>query len=167
MLSHSSNKVIAIDPGPLVSGWVLYDMVEETVDQHGIEENNELIEIIEPHTNKWPMAQHLAIERFEARGMPLGESSIETIIWTGRFAQAWLAQVCWVRRREVKLHLCGTMRAKDSNVNAVLGDRFSAGQGMRAAKGVKRAPGPLYGLKSHSLAALAVALTFAETKYEQ
>ena len=167
MQSHFSSKVLAIDPGPFVSGWVVYDMVAETVDNHGIDNNDALVFMIEPGMDKWPIANHIAIERFEARGMPIGESSIETIIWTGRFAQAWSSCVNWVRRRDVKLHLCGTMRAKDSNINAVLGDRFSAGQGMRAAKGLKKSPGPLYGMKSHSLAALAVALTFAETKHEQ
>src|SRR3546814_21052261 len=66
----------------------------------------------------------LAIERFEARGMPMGEDSIETVIWTGRFVQAWRdpASVRMVKRREVKSHLCGSARAKDPNVRQALID---------------------------------------------
>ena len=154
--------VLAIDPGPRQSGWVLFDIEEEKVLSHGIDNNEDIITMIAPDLECWPLAGYIAIERFEARGLPLGESSIETILWSGRFAQAFNAETNWIRRRDIKLHICGTVRAKDSNVNAVLGDRFSKGQGMRVAKGTKKAPGPLYGLKSHSLAALAVAVTFTD-----
>lgn len=152
--------ILAVDPGPRSSGWVLYDVQSEVVVRHGIDTNETLLfQMLCPPVSD---ADAFVIEKFEARGMPIGESSIETIMWTGRLAQAWEGTRYFVQRRAVKMHLCGTMRAKDSNINAVLGDRFSAGQGMRAAKGTKKSPGPLYGLKSHSLAALAVAVTFAD-----
>jgi hypothetical protein len=62
-----------------------------------------------------------------------------------------------VFRRDVKLHLCGSARAKDPNIRQALLDRFGP-------VGTKKAPGPLYGVKSHIWSALAVAVTASETK---
>jgi hypothetical protein len=64
-----------------------------------------------------------------------------------------------VTRRQVKLHLCGSMKAKDANIRQAILDRF----GGSAAIGLKKTPGPLYGVKGHEFAALGVALTYAET----
>src|SRR3546814_13576119 len=66
----------------------------------------------------------LAIERFEARGMPMGEDSIETVIWTGRFVQAWRdhASVRMVKRRAVQSHRWSSARAKDPHVRDALHD---------------------------------------------
>jgi len=149
--------VFAIDPGPVVSGWVLYNTEDERVLAAGVESNGEVLWRVGMST-----AQAMLCERFEARGMPLGDSSITTIYWSGRFHQAWDGPAHFIRRRDVKLHLCGTARAKDSNVNAAIWDRFSGGKGMRAAKGTKAKPGPLYGVTSHALAALAVAVTWQD-----
>ena len=62
-----------------------------------------------------------------------------------------------IYRKDVKLHLCGSPRAKDSNIRQALIDRF--GPGKEKAIGLKKTPGPLYGVKSHVWAALAVAVT--------
>ena len=153
--------VIAVDPGPVSSGAVFYDIWSESVISGGIYRNEELLRLL-----LCSDADVLCLEMFEARGMPLGNPSIETIFWSGRFRQAWTNDTHLIKRRDVKLHLCGTTRAKDSNVNAVLWDRFSAGQGMRAAKGTKKEPGPLYGIKSHALAALAVGVYYQDCVYE-
>jgi hypothetical protein len=62
-----------------------------------------------------------------------------------------------VYRKDVKLYLCGSLRATDANIRAALLDRF--GPGREIAVGTKRAPGPLYGIKGDEWSALAVALT--------
>jgi hypothetical protein len=54
-----------------------------------------------------------------------------------------------VYRRDVKLHLCHSPRAKDANVRQALIDRLGP-------QGTKKNPGPTYGMKSHLWAALAV-----------
>jgi hypothetical protein len=56
-----------------------------------------------------------------------------------------------VFRKDVKLHLCNSPRAKDANVRQALLDRLGP-------QGTKKAPGPTYGVKSHEWAALAVAV---------
>jgi hypothetical protein len=58
----------------------------------------------------------------------------------------------------VKLHLCGSSRAKDPNVRTALLDRF----GGAGAKGTKAAPGPLYGIAADLWSALAIAVTWTD-----
>lgn len=67
-------------------------------------------------------------------------------------------------RRAVKLHLCGSMRAKDGNIRQALVDRFG---GQAQAVGTKKAPGPLFGLSSHRWSALAVAVTWWDTRRDE
>lgn len=152
--------ILAIDPGTKQSGWVQYDPQLKRVHSCGISPNEHVLERIRV-TGGYVMAKMiepltLAIERFEARGMPIGDESIETLIWTGRFMQAWHrpAEVWMVKRSAVKLHLCGTNRAKDPNVMQALLDCVGP-------KGTKKEPGPTFGVSSHAWAALGVAVTCA------
>lgn len=138
---------LAVDPGTTQSGWVLFDGWR--VLSSGTQPNHVVLAMI-----RCSEADMLAIERFEARGMPMGEDSIETVIWTGRFVQAWRSpeSVKLVTRRRVKSHLCGSSKAKDPNVRQALID--TVGQ-----VGLKAEPGPCYGVSSHAWAALGVAVT--------
>nr|WP_307731851.1 hypothetical protein [Massilia sp. H27-R4] len=106
----------------------------------------------------------LALEMIASYGMAVGREVFETCVWIGRFKQAWHApdQVELVYRKDVKLHLCGTPRAKDANVRAAIIDKF--GPGKETAIGKKASPGPLYGVVSHAWAALAVAITASESQ---
>jgi hypothetical protein len=72
------------------------------------------------------------------------------------------SEVRRVYRRDVKLHLCNSMKANDSNIRAALIDRY--GPGKDKAVGLKASPGPLYGLTGDCLAALGVAITASETE---
>ena len=86
---------------------------------------------------------------------------LDTVYVSGRFHEAWHPQrVERVPRRDVKLHLCGHARATDSNIKQAIVDRF--GPSTEKAIGRKATPGPLYGIKQHCWAALAVALTWAD-----
>jgi uncharacterized alpha-E superfamily protein len=87
----------------------------------------------------------------------------ETVFWTGRlFERAhYRARVERMPRRAVKVHLCHSSRAQDSNVRVALLDRFG---GRERAIGKKQTPGPLYGLKSHEWSALAIAITWWDQK---
>ncbi len=150
--------IIAIDPGTTQSGWVTLD--DGRVTDSGVTANGELVERLAGlsgyilHGYARPVV--LAIERFEARGMPISEDSIETVLWTGRFRQAWHSpeEVRMIRRSEVKLALCGTTRAKDANVRQAVIDRLGP-------PGTKKQPGPTHGVTSHAWQALAVALVAA------
>ena len=88
-------------------------------------------------------------------GMAVGASVFETCVWIGRFmAEAFSSSgrdLHRVFRKDVKLHLCNSPRAKDANVRQALLDRIGP-------QGTKKAQGPTYGIKSHEWAALAVAV---------
>lgn len=142
--------ILAIDPGTTISGWVLFD--GRRVHESGNDPNPVVLRRIARAAASG--VPELAIERFEARGMPIGDDSIETVIWTGRFVQAWRSpgSVRLVKRSAVKSHLCGSQKAKDPNVRQATIDLVGA-------PGLKRAPGPTYGVTSHAWQALAVAVT--------
>lgn len=90
----------------------------------------------------------------------VGREVFETVFWTGRFFEAATrrgADVSRQARKAIKVHLCGTARAQDSNLRVALIDRFG---GSVRAKGTKKAPGPLFGIKSHEWAALSLAVSW-------
>ncbi len=102
----------------------------------------------------------MTFESIESYGMAVGREVFETVWWTGRFFEAVArrgANASRLPRKAVKLHLCGSVRAPDSNIRIALLDRFG---GTELAKGTKKAPGPLFGIKSHEWAALALAVTW-------
>lgn len=107
---------------------------------------------------------HLVIEQVESYGMPVGREVFETVLWAGRFAEAWEqsgTRATWslFGRKAVKLALCGSARAKDANIRQALLDRYG---GKEKAIGRKATPGPLYGVRSHLWAAVALAVAYQE-----
>lgn len=139
--------LLALDPGTRETGWVR--MLDDRISASGIIANAELVEQL-----KTDSADRLAIEMVASYGMPVGAEVFETVRWIGRFQQAFRdpEAVQFVYRRDVKLHLCNSARAKDGNVRQALIDKLGA-------PGTKRQPGPTYGVRSHAWAALAVAVT--------
>lgn len=146
-------SILAVDPGTLQSGWVV--MSGRRVVESGISPNAEAL----ARVAAWPHA--LAIEMIASYGMPVGAEVFETCVWIGRFVQAYrhssLAQLIY--RKDVKLHLCGTSRAKDPHIRQALIDLIGP-------QGFKKAPGPTYGVKSHAWAALGVAATALKLQRE-
>lgn len=151
-------RILAVDPGTTQSGWTMLEGGKVT--DSGVSPNGDLVERLRCFGGYVAAGMiqplMLAVERFEARGMPMGDESIETILWTGRFVQAWHepAAVVMVKRSAVKLALCGTTRAKDANIRQALIDKLGP-------PGTKKTPGPTYGVTSHAWAALGVAVTAA------
>jgi hypothetical protein len=157
-LMSSHDSVLAIDPGPAESGWVLLSVETGLPTDHGIADNGTLIDSMRQD----PHAGHIVIEKVESFGMAVGAEVFETVYWSGQFAEAvYPCHVHRLARRAVKLHLCGSMRAKDANIRQALLDRYG---GHDAAIGTKGHPGPLHGIKSHEWSALALAVTFADQR---
>lgn len=146
-------RILALDPGTKQSGYVIYDADVRRVVHSGVLDNGAILLAV----HQWEV-DLLAIEMIASYGMAVGREVFETCVWIGRFMQAAPGNVPVRRvfRKDVKMHLCGTTRAKDANVWQALVDRFGP-------PGTKQAPGVLYGVKSHARAALAVAVTAAET----
>lgn len=141
--------ILAIDPGTTESGWVRYGY--SGVFGSGVTPNDELLHDLQRESD---VSITLAIEMIASYGMAVGREVFETCVWIGRFQQAWHSpdSVRLVYRRDVKLHLCGSPRAKDANIRQALIDRIGP-------QGTKKQPGPTYGVKSHAWAALGVAVT--------
>ena len=148
--------VIGLDPGTEKSAIVV--VVDGMPEQPMTVLNDALLTFLEC----WPVDAHttLVIEEVVGMGMAVGREVFQTVFWSGRFAQAWRGKWDRVSRRDVKLHLCGTMKAKDQNIRQALIDHF--GPGKEKAIGSKAFKGPLYGVKGHEYAALAVALTWLD-----
>jgi len=147
--------ILAIDPGTTESGWVEFE--GGRVLASGVSNNYELVMKLVGHP-----AQRLVIEMIASYGMPVGKEVFETCVWIGRFIAAYGRPLSnmhdyFAYRKDVKLHLCGTSKAKDGNIRQALIDRIGP-------QGTKANPGPTYGVKSHAWAALAVAVTASETK---
>ena len=151
-------NVLAIDPGPVQSAFVIWDggrvVIKEKMTNHEL-----LDRIIRlPHLqtpNQWPNV--CIVEQIKSYGMAVSDSIFDTVYWTGRFIQAWSGATerffDRIPRKDVKMHLCHSMRAKDSNIRQALIDRFGE-------PGTKKAPGILYGVSKDIWAALALAVTW-------
>jgi len=151
--------IIAIDPGTTKSGWVLYN--EGRVLESGVSGNHELLSFLSSFACATDI---MAVEMIASYGMTVGRETFETVLWIGRFAQEWLSEskdrrCLKVYRQEAKRCVCRTHKASDADVRAALITRLGE-------VGTKKAPGPLYGVKSHAWAALAVAVT-AEAMLKQ
>lgn len=164
-------KLLAIDPGDQQSAWLVYDVVAGRPIEWRKEDNALVRKRISTACDAG--CQQLAVEMIASYGMPVGREVFETCVWIGQFAERWrIAAAHWgptptleptlIYRRDVKLHLCGSARAKDANIRQALIDRY--GPGKVAAIGRKASPGPLYGLTGDCWSALAVAVTSADTR---
>ena len=151
--------ILAIDPGPQVSAWVLFDERVRRVRGKATEDNLGVLRLIILRRDMVRPCSACIIEKVESFGMAVGADVFETVFWGGRFAQAWGDDNTLYRigRKEVKLALCGSARAKDRNIRQALIDRFG---GKEAAIGKKAAPGPLYAVKGHEWSALALAIVW-------
>lgn len=123
-------SILAIDPGTHRSGWVVYE--NGRVADCGVNDNWDVATYVRYGASLHPgrngrRVDEIAIEMVEhyGRGMPAGESIFETCVWIGRFVQSAPHPDCVlvIPRREVKLELCGSSRAKDPNVRQALIDR--------------------------------------------
>lgn len=154
------NAIFAIDPGNVYSAYVIYYGNNHSLGQFGKVKNEELRNIL---TTSFSWEYTYAIEMVASYGMPVGETVFDTVRWAGRFEEIIARrgiEVHEVYRKEVKIELCGSLRAKDGNIRQAIIDRFPAsGGGKKPTIGIKSNPGPLFGVSADVWAALGVALT--------
>jgi len=149
--------VLGIDPGPTQTGWCIYLPDAHRVLSCGVEENAVVLKRLQTVSYG-----RIAMEMIASYGMPVGREVFETCVWIGRFMQALALpeSVDLVYRKDVKMHLCGTTKAKDGNVRQAILDLFPrTGGGATPQVGTKGQPGPLYGVSTHAWPALGVAIT--------
>ena len=141
--------ILAIDPGPIESAWAVLDGSLKPV-AFGKEDNEKLLNSMHPLPH-----QKVAIEMVASYGMPVGAEVFETVLWIGRFWQHWQGEKHRIYRKDVKMNLCGSMKAKDSNIRQALIDRFGP-------VGTKKNPGWFHGVSGDIWAAIAVGVTYAD-----
>jgi hypothetical protein len=142
--------ILAIDPGPERSAYVFWD--NGTIYESGWESNQNVRARLHFYAKN---KNRIAIEMIASYGMAVGASVFNTCVEIGRMvevAKAHGVDAELIFRKDVKLHVCGSPRAKDANIRQALMDTYGP-------VGTKKQPGPLYGVKSHVWAALAVAVT--------
>ena len=159
------NYTIAIDPGHEQSAFVqLYgDGKLPELGDYGILENAQLLRSIETWA-EIAVAEFViefVIEKIASYGMAVGAEVFETCVWTGRFLHAIETRegkVTRIPRIDVKGQICRDSRAKDSNVRQALIDRYGGPSTVK--KG-----GVLHGVSKDVWAALAVGVTYWETRH--
>ena len=149
--------ILAIDPGNIESAYVLMDSkTYKPVEFGKISNTQMLMKIIELKYDK------LVVEMIASYGMAVGASVFETCVWIGRFIQA---RNCpdfeYIYRKEEKINLCNSMKAKDSNIRQALIDRFAKFD-FKNGKGTKDNKDFFYGFKKDIWAAFAVGCTFLD-----
>lgn len=115
-------KILAIDPGNIESAYCIIDSITYKVIEKGKLQNERIALGM-----RFAEYDLLVIEMIASYGMPVGESVFETCLWIGRFIQIAHdrnIETEKIYRKEEKINLCGSMKAKDSNIRQALIDRF-------------------------------------------
>ena len=151
-------RILAIDPGNQQSAYALLDADLRPV-KFAKKPNDEVmkdcITILEENTAV------VVIEMIASYGMAVGKEVFETCVWIGRFIERLAPETYkLIYRREEKENLCGSMRAKDSNIRQALIDRFGV-------VGTKNNPGWFYGVSKDVWAAIAVGVTYHDKVEEE
>lgn len=149
--------VTAIDPGTHETAIVRWDgsriLKKAILPNEGAIEQLALLSFDSP-------TDALCIEMISSYGMPVGKEVFETCVFIGRIYQLWFRETGQaarlIYRKDIKMHLCQSVRAKDGNVRQALIDRYGA-------PGTKKAQGVTYGISKHLWAALAVAVFAYDT----
>lgn len=149
--------ILAIDPGNIESGYVILDKDLRPIEIGKIK-NEELKYILELPSTKETI-KYYAIEMIASYGMGVGQSVFETCVWIGRFIEVIGDNYKYIYRKDEKMNLCGSMKAKDSNIVQSLIDRFAPNTSNKG-KGTKKEPGWFYGFKKDIWQAYAVGVTY-------
>ncbi len=149
--------ILAIDPGNKESAYVVYNTKKKNVLDFGKIENSKMLNYI--INNNYYIDTYL-IEMVASYGMAVGKEVFETVFWIGRFYEKTLCRNQAIReliyRKDVKLHHCNSVKAKDGNIIQALKDKYGD-------KGTKKEPGFFYGFAADVWQAFAIAAYYAET----
>lgn len=149
-------KIIAIDPGNIESAYCVID--SKTYKPLEFDKiKNETLEVGFWNQNQYKIDK-LVIEMIASYGMAVGKEVFDTCVWIGRFielASLQAIEVEYIYRKDEKMNLCHSMKAKDSNIRQALIDRFGV-------VGTKKNPGWFYGFKKDIWSAYAVGVTYLD-----
>jgi Holliday junction resolvasome RuvABC endonuclease subunit len=166
-LKKKERVVCGIDPGNEESAYVVLNDSYKIL-EFGKVKNTELeeglMDLIEGYN-----IDEVAIECIRSYGMGVGDTVFETCIWIGRFMhQLDTKGIKFTRiyRSDEKIHICGSMKAKDSNIRIALIDRF-AKHDRKNGKGKKDNPDYFYGFHADVWQAFSTTITCLEDGYKK
>ena len=145
-------KILAIDPGPTRSAYVILADGQPTATEKL--PNEEVLAIAAEWRGDVTVIEWITVASIA------GAEIYQTCRWVGRFEQASAVPVLLLPRADVLAHFFGKRNVKgaDSLIRRQMLDRW----GGDAAKGVKANPGPLYRFHADCWQALGVAIAHAE-----
>ena len=166
-MKRLNNRIFAIDPGTTHSGFVIVEHDGNEIVRvihKGKLQNEALLRELPYHVG----VNEIAVEMVASYGMAVGREVFETCVWIGRFLQAGgilpdNTAKHLVYRIDEKSNLCHSAKANDSNIIQALVDRYATGQPNRG-KGTKKNPGFFYGFSADAWQAMAVAVTYFDTR---
>ena len=159
----NQQMIFAVDPGDTHSGFAIIRMPDFALCEFGKVKNEELLEMLERYSRA-KAVDVFAIEMVASYGMAVGKHVFETCVWIGRFVQAiHPKEPTFVYRKEEKLCLCGSLKAKDSNIRQALIDRYAKFD-FKSGKGVKKKPDTFHGVSKDVWQSIAVGVTYYENQ---
>ena len=116
--------ILSIDPGNIESAYCIIDKNSYKPIEFAKVDNNELREKLLEDLKLFPI-DTLVIEMIASYGLAVGKDVFETCVWIGRYMECFKCPFTYfIYRKEEKMNLCGSMKAKDSNIRQALIDRF-------------------------------------------
>lgn len=158
-----SKIILALDPGNHFTGYAVIRLPDFKLIEFGKVENDLLIEDL---FELGLSADAVAIEKIASYGMPVGADVFDTCIWIGQFYRELHAHfpdktIDYIFRKEEKISLCGSLKAKDTNIRQALINRY-AKHDFKAGKGTKANPDTFHGVSADAWQAIAVGVTWWE-----
>ena len=154
--------ILSIDPGNVESAYCVIDASTYKPIIFDKINNDDFIELVLPKILLEYDISKVIIEMIASYGMCVGQTVFETCVWIGRFyeeSRVFVNTIEFIYRKEEKMNLCHSMKAKDSNIRQALIDRFGE-------VGTKKNQGWFYGFKKDIWAAYAVGVTWLDKQKE-
>ncbi len=180
-------KILAIDPGSVKTAYILLDRETKAPLEFGKILNTEMRE--ELIAMNFDDIQSIQCEFPKPRGQLASTHLFETVMWIGRYTELLFDMgydIEYFDRKDVKMTICGTTKANDSQIRSALidiygGERIAIG-GKKCktcngkgyigrdktqchqcnGAGVESPKGPLRGISEDVWAALGIAISYIE-----
>ena len=141
--------ILVIDPGDVLSAYVVFDIQQEKPIEFGKIENAKIMDVIDKWKNS---TEKMVVEMMAAFG-PASASLFDTCIWIGIFSERYgQNKTKLVFRKTYITFLLGNPRANDSHIRSYLIQRYGT-PGKRMQKG-----NMLEGIKADVWQALALSI---------
>lgn len=155
--------ILSIDPGNIESAYCVIDDKTYKPIEFAKINNEDLLRKLPSILEQYDIYA-IAIEMIASYGMPVGREVFDTCVWIGRFYENAIRSVGtidYIYRKDEKMNLCGSLKAKDSNIRQALIDRFATFD-FKNGKGTKKQQDFFYGFSKDVWAAYAVGTTWLD-----